>query len=83
MIYLKQYLVVIMQQLMVFMTSNEFHRIIAKLYGYGYQTKAAIDLGVARTTVNRYVKGIGRNGKLVTIKTEVILKLRKIENDRQ
>lgn len=60
------------------MTNQEFTRLCRELYGYGWQTKAAIALEIDRATIRAYSQGIQRNGNLATIKTEIAEKLRGI-----
>ena len=60
------------------MKSIEFARMASILWGSGYQRKAAKQLGIDKMTVNRYVRGKTRHGKVVTIKAETANKLREI-----
>ena len=64
------------------MTNQEFTRICRELWGYGWQTKAAIALEINRHTVRYYSQGIQRNGNIATIKTETAIKLRTIYEQR-
>jgi hypothetical protein len=64
------------------MTNQEFTRLCRELYGYGWQTKAAIALEIDRATVRAYSQGIQRNGNLATIKRETADKLRVIYESR-
>lgn len=50
----------------------------SELWGSGYQSRAAKELGIDAHTVNRYVRGKTRQGKIVTIKSETANKLREI-----
>ena len=63
------------------MKSSVFARMASILWGSGYQRKAAKQLGIDKMTVNRYVRGKTRHGKVVTIKTETADKLLKIFNE--
>jgi len=55
---------------LLFMNSKEFTQKCSEIWGYGYQTKAAKELGISRTTAKIYVKGVTTHGKIVTIKQE-------------
>ena len=65
------------------MKSSEFSRMASQIWGSGYQRKAAKALGIDKMTVNRYVRGKTRHGKIVTIKAETAEKLRRLFNDRK
>jgi hypothetical protein len=64
------------------MNNREFSKTCREIWGYGWQTKAAIALGIARETVRNYSSGIHRNGNLATIKTEIANKLRGVYEQR-
>ena len=64
------------------MKSREFIEMAREIWGYGFQSKAAKALAIDRGTVNRYVRGKTRHGKIVTIKTETADKLRELFNER-
>jgi hypothetical protein len=64
------------------MTSQEFTRLCRELYGYGWQTKAAVALEIDISTVRAYSQGTQRNGHLATIKRETADKLRGIYGNK-
>jgi len=63
------------------MNNQEFAHLCRELYGYGWQTKAAVALEIDRNTVRAYSQGIHRNGNLATIKRETADKLRGVYAD--
>ena len=65
------------------MNSKEFTQKCCEIWRYGYQTKAAKELGISRATVKIYVKGITTHGKIVTIKQETADKLMWIWNNKK
>ena len=65
------------------MKSKEFTEICRTIWGYGFQTAAAKALDINRGTVVRYVRGVTKSGKIITIKEDVADNLRRIYYDKK
>ncbi len=64
------------------MTSAEFSTMCRDIFGsYGWKAKAARKLGIARSTVHFYAKGVCYNGNLATIKQETVIKLSQLHKE--